>query len=478
MTYNNKDIHTPYPRDLKGYGENIPHPNWPNKAKIAVQFVLNYEEGGENTILHGDEGSEVFLSDIIGAPSFIGARHMSMESIYEYGARAGVWRILDLFKKYDMPLTIFAVAMAAMRAPHVIERCMKDGHEIASHGFRWINYHGINKSLEREHMQQAIDILSFMTGERPLGWYTGRTSENTRDLLHEAGGFLYDSDDYSDDLPFWSNQVLGQHLVIPYSLEANDMRFATMQGFNTGEHFFQYLKDSFDILYQEGANGAPKMLSIGLHCRLIGLQKFLDYISKKNDVWVTRRVDIARHWHKNFPYLGPNAHKIIAPMGEGDFMKNFDNIYEHSNWILKRAFPLIKSMGAITAEKISHICQKILREATAEERLGLLQAHPDLAGKLALAGELTDASTKEQSASRLNECTKEQLEKFHALNAEYKQKFNFPFIMAVKYTHREEILRHFERRIKNSPVVELEAALNEVHKIALWRMSDIVIKCE
>ncbi len=299
-----------YPRDLIGYGNAQPKVNWPNGARVAVQFVLNYEEGGESCTLHGDPASETFLSEIIGAAAFENARHMSMESIYEYGSRAGVWRILNLFKERDIPITLFAVAMAMERNPAVIEAAMKDGHEICSHGYRWINYHGMSVEQEREHMDHALEIQKRITGERPLGWYTGRTSENTRQLVADDGGFVYDADDYSDDLPFWSNQVDKPHLVVPYTLDTNDMRFASAQGFNTGDHFFTYLKDAFDTLYEEGAE-QPKMMSIGLHCRLIGrpgrfagLKKFVDYIQSHDKVWCARRIDIANHWIENHPYQG------------------------------------------------------------------------------------------------------------------------------------------------------------------------------
>jgi allantoinase len=297
-----------YPRDLKGYDGNPPSADWPDGARVAVQFVLNYEEGGENSILHGDAASETFLSEIVGAQPYLSARHMSMESIYEYGARAGVWRILDLFKSRGVPLTVFAVAMAAERHPAVIERCLADGHEIASHGYRWINYHGMPLETEREHMAKAMEILTRICGARPLGWYTGRTSDNTRKLVADYGGFLYDADDYSDDLPFWSRLVDGPHLIVPYTLDANDMRFASPQGFNSGDQFFAYLKDSFDTLYEEGAK-SPKMMSIGLHCRLVGrpgrfasLKRFLDYVLKHDKAWICRRIDIARHWHQRHPY--------------------------------------------------------------------------------------------------------------------------------------------------------------------------------
>ena len=298
-----------YPRDLIGYRGQPPHANWPNKARIAVQFVLNYEEGAENCVLHGDPASEMFLSEIIGAQPFDGRRHLSMESIYEYGSRAGVWRILELFRSREVPLTVFAVAMAMERHPEVIEACLKAGHEIASHGYRWINYDGFSESLEREHMERAIEIHQRLTGQKPAGWYTGRTSEHTRRLVAQYDHFEYDADDYSDDLPFWSRiETQRPHLVVPYTLDTNDMRFATPQGFHTGEQFYQYLKDAFDVLYAEGES-SPKMLSIGLHCRLIGrparfqaLQQFLDYALSHEQVWIPRRIDIARHWVTEHPY--------------------------------------------------------------------------------------------------------------------------------------------------------------------------------
>ncbi|MGA1002040.1 MAG: allantoinase PuuE [Litorivicinaceae bacterium] len=298
-----------YPRDLIGYRSQPPHANWPNKARIAVQFVLNYEEGAENCVLHGDPASEMFLSEIIGAQPFEGRRHLSMESIYEYGSRAGVWRILELFRSREVPLTVFAVAMAMDRHPEVIEACLKAGHEIASHGYRWINYDGFSESLEREHMERAIEIHQRVTGHKPAGWYTGRTSEHTRRLVAQYDHFEYDADDYSDDLPFWSRiETERPHLVVPYTLDTNDMRFATPQGFHTGEQFYQYLKDAFDVLYAEGES-SPKMLSIGLHCRLIGrparfqaLQQFLDYALSHEQVWIPRRIDIARHWVTEHPY--------------------------------------------------------------------------------------------------------------------------------------------------------------------------------
>ncbi|WP_413458008.1 allantoinase PuuE [Herbaspirillum huttiense] len=301
-----------YPRDLAGYGRNPPHARWPGQARVALQFVLNYEEGGENCVLHGDPASEQFLSEIVGAAAYP-ARHMSMESIYEYGSRVGVWRILREFEKRGLPMTIFGVATALQRSPEVTQAFQELGHEIACHGLKWIHYQNMDIETERSHMQEAVQIFRELTGSAPLGWYTGRDSPNTRQLVVEHGGFAYDSDYYGDDLPFWtevetSGGVKAPHLVVPYTLDSNDMRFATPQGFNTSEHFYQYLKDSFDVLYEEGEE-APKMLSIGMHCRLLGrpgrfraLQRFLDYVQSHDKVWICRRIDIAEHWKKTHPF--------------------------------------------------------------------------------------------------------------------------------------------------------------------------------
>ncbi|WP_422365323.1 allantoinase PuuE [Pelagibius sp.] len=295
-----------YPRDLIGYGENPPDPAWPGGARIALQFVINYEEGGENSILHGDAASEAFLSEIVGAQAWPGQRHMNMESIYEYGSRAGFWRLHRLFGQAGLPVTVYGVATALERNPAAVAAMQRSGWEIASHGLKWIEYKDFTPEEEQAHMDQAIRIHERVTGERPLGWYTGRTSEHSLDLVMAEGGFLYSSDSYADDLPYWVEGPKGPHLIIPYTLDSNDMRFATPQGFNAGDQFFTYLKDSFDLLYAEGKAGAPKMLSVGLHCRLAGrpgraaaLARFLDYVKSHDAVWVTRRIDIARHWHEH-----------------------------------------------------------------------------------------------------------------------------------------------------------------------------------
>ncbi|WP_297197253.1 allantoinase PuuE [uncultured Pluralibacter sp.] len=296
-----------YPREMAGYAGRPPHARWPGGAKIAVQFVLNFEEGGENHVLHGDAGSEQFLSDIIGAASYPD-RHMSMDSLYEYGSRAGFWRIHDEFQRRGLPLTVFGVAMALARNPAIVEAIKAADYDVVSHGWRWIHYQHLDIQTERQHMQQAVEVLTALFGKKPLGWYTGRDSPNTRKLVVEQGDFLYDSDYYGDDLPFWTTVDQHPHLIVPYTLDANDMRFATAQGFNTAEQFYTYLKDSFDVLYAEG-DTAPKMMSIGMHCRLLGrpgrfraLQRFLDYVQQHDRVWICRRQDIADHWLTHHPY--------------------------------------------------------------------------------------------------------------------------------------------------------------------------------
>jgi putative urate catabolism protein len=298
-----------YPRDMTGYGARPVHPRWPKDARLALQFVINYEEGGENCVLHGDDASEAFLSEIIGAQPLLGVRHMNMESIYEYGSRSGFWRLHRMFTEHEIPVTVFGVAMALERNPEAVGAMLASDWEIASHGWRWIDYQFMTEAVERQHLQKAIEIHARVTGKPPFGWYTGRCSPNTRRLVVDEGSFLYDSDSYADDLPYWVTNYGRPHLVIPYTLDVNDMRFATSQGFNAGDQFYTYLRDSFDTLYLEGET-APKMMSVGLHCRLAGrpgraaaLARFLEYVRRHRDIWICRRVDIARHWHANHPCM-------------------------------------------------------------------------------------------------------------------------------------------------------------------------------
>jgi putative urate catabolism protein len=296
-----------YPRNLYGYGAEPPHADWPGGARIAVQFVVNYEEGAENCVLHGDESSEIFLSEIVGAVPYRGLRHMNMESLYEYGSRAGYWRLHRLLTEYEVPATVFAVAMALERNPSVIDSMKEAGWEIASHGYRWIDYQFVEEDVEREHLARAIELHEKLTGERPQGWYLGRCSPNSHRLVAEYGGFAYSADSYADDLPYWDLSHAAPQLMVPYTLDVNDMRFATAQGFNTGRQFYHYLRDTFDELYREGAE-RPKMMSIGLHCRLAGkpgrtraLRRFLEYLRGHEDVWLARRIDIAQHWRERHP---------------------------------------------------------------------------------------------------------------------------------------------------------------------------------
>ncbi|MBP6900614.1 MAG: allantoinase PuuE [Burkholderiaceae bacterium] len=307
-----------YPRDLLGHGRHPPHPQWPGQARVALQFVLNYEEGGENSVLHGDAGSEQFLSEMFNPASYP-ARHLSMEGIYEYGSRVGVWRLLREFERRGLPLTVFGVSMALERCPEVTAAFVELGHEIACHGWRWIHYQNLDEAIEREHLQRGMEIIERLTGQRALGWYTGRDSPNTRRLVAEHGGLAYDSDYYGDDLPFWlqvrkSDGTLAPHLVVPYTLDCNDMRFALPQGYSHGDPFFQYLKDAFDVHYAEGLEGRPSMMSIGMHCRLLGrpgrlraLQRFLDHVQAHDRVWITRRIDIARHWQATHAFDASTA---------------------------------------------------------------------------------------------------------------------------------------------------------------------------
>jgi putative urate catabolism protein len=341
-----------YPRDLVGYGRNPPHPRWPNEARICVQFVINYEEGGESNILHGDRASEAFLSEIIGAAPWPGQRHMNMESIYEYGSRAGFWRLRRMFTERDMPVTVYGVATAMARNAEAVAAMKEADWEIASHGLKWIDYKDFSSDEERAHLNEAIRIHTEVTGERPLGWYTGRSSEHTLRLVMEEGGFLYCADSYADELPYWVEGPKGPQLIVPYTLDANDMRFATAQGFNSGDQFFTYLKDTFDVLYAEGES-APKMMSVGLHCRLAGrpgragaLARFLDYVAGHDDVWVARRIDIARHWVRHhLPVdLTPSS------MSRALFMELFGDVFEHSAWIAEAAHQAGLTSAQDTAE--------------------------------------------------------------------------------------------------------------------------------
>jgi OHCU decarboxylase len=460
-------------RDLIGYGRTIPQADWPGGARIAVQIVLNYEEGGENCILHGDAASEAFLSEIVGAAPWPGMRHVNMESLYEYGARAGFWRLWRLFTERGVPVTVFGVATALARNPEVVAAMREADWEIASHGLKWIDYRDMPRAEEAAQMDAAIHLHEEVTGERPLGWYTGRSSVNTLELGLERG-FAYLADSYADDLPYWLYGRAGTGLVVPYTLDANDMRFATAQGFNTGEHFFTYLRDSFDALYAEGAT-APKMMSVGLHCRLVGrpgriaaLARFLDHVAAHDGVWLARRIDIARHWTARHPAetLRPST------MSAAQFLTRFGDIFEDTPEIALRAWQAGLTAREDSAEGLHAALVGALRGLPAEQQRALIRAHPELAGRLAQAGQLTQASTTEQGSAGLGARSAEELARFERLNAAYRARFDLPFIMAIKGSSREAILAAFEARLRNDPEQEFQEALRQIERIAWLRLKD------
>ena len=463
-----------YARDMRGYGQNPPDPKWPGGAKVAVQFVLNYEEGGENCVLHGDAASEAFLSDIAGAAMWPGQRHWNMESIYEYGARAGFWRLHRLFTGTGIPVTIYGVASALARSPEQVAAMKSAGWEIASHGLKWVEHKDMSEDEERAAIAEAIRLHTEVVGTPPEGWYTGRCSENTVRLTAETGQFAYVSDTYDDDLPYWKRIGGRDQLIIPYTLEANDMRFATAPGYITGEQFFQYLKDAFDVLYEEGKVGAPKMMSIGLHCRLIGrpgklagLKRFIDYIQGFEDVWTPRRIDIARHWAESHP---PEQFDRPSEMDRDTFVDRYGSVFEHSPWIAERAWALELGPAHDSAIGLHNALCRMFRSASEAERLGVLTAHPDLAGKLAQAKRLTAESTSEQASAGLDALTDEEREEFTRLNDAYVAKHGFPFIIAVRDHDKADILAAFRRRIDNSRETEFTEATSQVERIAELRL--------
>ncbi|MBO9451627.1 allantoinase PuuE [Tropicibacter sp. R16_0] len=464
-----------YPRNMIGYGATPPKAQWPGGAKIAVQIVLNYEEGGENCLLHGDEASEAFLSEIVGAAQWPGQRHWNMESIYEYGARAGFWRLHRLMK--DLPVTVYGVASALARSPDQVAAMKSAGWEIASHGLKWVEHKDMPEENERAQIAEAIRLHTEVVGEPPRGWYTGRCSMNTVRLAAEAG-MDYISDTYDDDLPYWAELDGRDQLIIPYTLDCNDMRFATPQGFNSGDQFFAYLKDSFDALYAEGEEGAPKMMSIGLHCRLIGrpgrvmaLKRFLDYARGHQDVWFATRLEIAQHWAATHP---PVKHPRPSQMDRAEFVDAYGGIFEHSAWIAERAHDLELGPAHDTAGGLHNALARMFRSASSEERLGVLTAHPDLAGKLAQAKRLTAESTSEQASAGLDALTDDERASFTGLNQAYVDKFGFPFIIAVRDHDKASILEAFQRRIDHDRDTEFAEACRQVERIAEFRLRDIL----
>ncbi len=467
-----------YPRDLRGYGRHPPTADWPDGARIAVQFVVNYEEGGENCVLHGDAASEAFLSEIVGAQPWPGQRHANMESIYEYGSRVGFWRLWRMFRRRGMPVTVFGVATAMARHPEAVAAMNEAGWEIATHGLKWIDYRDHAPDAERADIDEAVRIHAAVAGSRPLGLYQGRTSVNTLALGAAEGGFLYLADAYADELPYWIESRGRTQLVVPYTLDANDMRFATPQGFNSGDQFFAYLRDSFDTLHREGQDGHPGMMSVGLHCRLVGrpgraaaLERFLDHVGRHADAWVTTRLDIARHWIRHHR---PEGGFRPSRMGPALFTEVFGPVFEHSPAVAERAYGAGLGPSADTAEGLHGALVAVLRGLPDPDKLALVRAHPDLAGRLALAGGLTRASAGEQGSAGLDRLSEGELARFTALNDGYKEKFGFPFVIAVKGLTPAAILSAFERRLTHDPDTELAEALAQIERIAAGRLRDLL----
>jgi len=461
-----------YPRDMTGYGAKPPAANWPNGAKIAVQIVLNYEEGGENNVLHGDAASEAFLSEITGASAWPGQRHWNMESIYEYGSRAGFWRVHRMLS--DLPVTVYGVATALARAPEQVAAMKASGWEIASHGLKWVEHKDMPEDEERSQIAEAIRLHTEVTGTAPRGWYTGRCSNNTVRLAAETGQFAYVADSYADDLPYWMRVGRKDQLIVPYTMDCNDMRFAIQAGFTNGDQFERHLKDSFDYLYEEGEAGQPKMLSIGLHCRLIGrpgraaaLRRAIEHFQSHEGVWFATRLEIAEHWAQENPPMSLNR---PSEMDRDTFVAEFGGIFEHSPWIADGAFDLEFGPTHDTAQGVHQMLARIFRSADADKRLGVLTAHPDLAGKLAEAKRLTAESTAEQASVGLDSLTDDERATLTAMNTEYTSKFGFPFIIAVRDNTKASIMDAFKRRISNDRDTEFTEACRQVERIAELRL--------
>jgi OHCU decarboxylase len=461
-----------YPRDMTGYGATPPTANWPNGAKIAVQIVLNYEEGGENNILHGDAASEAFLSEITGAAPWPGQRHWNMESLYEYGSRAGFWRLHRMLG--DLPLTVYGVTTALARAPQQVAAMIASGWEIASHGLKWVEHKDMPEEVERAQIAEAIRLHAEVTGAPPRGWYTGRCSNNTVRLVAETGQFAYVADSYADDLPYWMQFDGADQLIIPYTMDCNDMRFGIQAGFTNGDQFESYLKDSFDYLYAEGQAGAPKVLSIGLHCRIMGrpgraaaLKRVIEYMQSHDDVWFATREQIADHWIKEHPAL---PQLCPSKMDRDTFVAEFGGIFEHSAWVAEGAYAFEMGPTHDCASGVHQMLARVFRSADADKRLAVLNAHPDLAGKLASAGRLTAESTAEQAGAGLDMLTDAERANFTASNEAYTAKFGFPFIIAVKDNTKASIVAAFKRRIDNDRATEFAEACKQVERIAELRL--------
>ncbi|MEM7710750.1 MAG: allantoinase PuuE [Pseudomonadota bacterium] len=469
-----------YPRDLLGHGPVPPDAHWPGGARIALSLVLNYEEGGENNILHGDDASEAFLSEITGAQPWPGQRHWNMESIYEYGARAGFWRVHRLLR--DLPVTVYGVATALARAPLQVEAMRGAGWEIASHGLKWVEHKDMTEAEERAAIRGALALHEAVTGAPPRGWYTGRCSMNTVRLAAEEGELQYISDSYADDLPYRIRLGDRTQLILPYTLDANDMRFAIQAGHADGASWETYLKDSFDCLYEEGG----RMMSVGLHCRLAGrpgraraLARFLDHVRRHEGVWIATRAEIAAHWNRVNPPGTTVFEASDRPVPEGDlvhemsreaFVARFGGVVEHSPWIAERAWEMELGPAHHHPAGLHSVLCRAFRAASEDERLGVLKAHPDLAGKLAAAGRLTAESGAEQASAGLDLLTDRERETFQELNAKYLEQHGFPFIIAVRDHDKTGILDAFHRRLAHDGATEFAEACRQVERIARLRL--------
>ena len=456
-----------YPRNMQGYGAEPPHANWPGGANVAVQFVVNYEEGGENNILHGDAASEAFLSEIPGAAPWPGQRHWNMESVYEYGARAGFWRLHRLFTDLAIPVTVYGVATALLRAPEQLRAMQAADWEIASHGYKWVEHKDMPKEAEREQIAEAVRLHTLATGSRPTGWYTGRCSVNTVDLVSEAGGFDYVSDTYDDDLPYWREHDGRAQLIVPYTLEANDMRFGTPNGFNSGDQFFAYLKDTFDYLYAEGEAGRPKMFSIGLHCRLVGragrtaaLKRFIEYVQSHDKVWIARRIDIARHWAAEHPYAKPAL--VPSTLAKPEFIERFGTVFRNGELIAERAFD--GELGSVndTPYGLFFALRTQFRAATETERLDILKGYTELNPRIMAATIVAD----EKDAKSLDVMTSGQKARLLELLDAYEEKFGYGVIFAVRDYTTASLLASLEHRLGTTPETEFVATYREVERLA------------
>ena len=461
-----------YPRDMHGHGAEPPEAGWPGGARVALSLVLNYEEGGENNVLHGDPASEAFLSEITGAQPWSGMRHANMESLYEYGARAGFWRLHRMLS--DLPVTVYGVATALARGPAQVAAMRDAGWEIASHGLRWIEHRDMPEAEERAAIAEALRLHAEVVGEAPVGFYCGRSSERTLRLAAETGAFAYLSDAYADDLPYWIEVGERDQLVLPYTLDANDMRFAIQAGHPDGASWERYLRDSFDCLRREGG----RMMSVGLHCRLAGrpgraeaLRRFLAYVCKHDDVWIATRAEIAAHWAARHPHA---RRARPSRMGRDAFVAAYGGVFEHSPWVAERAFALELGPHHDTAVGLHSALARAFRAASEEERLGVLRAHPDLAGKLAAAGRLTAESAAEQAGAGLDLLTDEERAWFQARNAAYVARHGFPFIVAVRDHDKAGIMAMMERRLSNDRATEMAEACRQVERIAALRLRDML----